>query len=375
MSKSLILPSFMFASLSCICYTACVALAVNLAYKLKLYPTRNKADTLALLAALFRKSHADATHQLAQEQGRPPSTKGMGDFIGRAYRRAYKDYHRAHKAGHEAGILKAELIDAADVQEPRKARSFDLWVLIRGTTICQGGKGGFYLPAKKHRGINRTLALPGAILNESAEVFRSLRGHWYVRVSVSVPLAEIQIPNGWLGCDVGLRTSVARSDGYMGPDLRPIIKRTIQRKADQQRNGIDRQTVTCQRHVIAREARKAVTVCQRSGRGLVVEDPRRLPRYKQWAARYFALRAQLLMAIIGLPVFLTPPPRTSITCSRCGWVEKGQRHKETFRCWRCGYIRNADRNASQVIRRRAHGYCHSQQSLPSPPSGGVEVDG
>ena len=40
-----------------------------------------------------------------------------------------------------------------------------------------------------HPGLNKTLALPGASLNESAEVLRK-NGNWYARVSVSVLVKE-----------------------------------------------------------------------------------------------------------------------------------------------------------------------------------------
>jgi hypothetical protein len=90
--------------------------SVTLGYKLKLYPTRNKSDTLAALAALFTRTHMDVTNQLASaEQTRLPSTQGLGEFIGRAYRRAYIDYQRTRKAGHTPGQLKAELIDSAEI--------------------------------------------------------------------------------------------------------------------------------------------------------------------------------------------------------------------------------------------------------------------
>src|SRR5919198_2876666 len=99
-----------------------------LGYHLKLYPSRNKAETLVALAALFSRTHADVTNQLAcMEQPRLPSTKGLGEFVGRAYRRAYIDYQRTTKAGHTPGPLKAELIDSAEIQQPRKAKSFDCW--------------------------------------------------------------------------------------------------------------------------------------------------------------------------------------------------------------------------------------------------------
>ena len=51
------------------------------------------------------------------------------------------------------------------------------------------GVGKLYLPAKKHRAINRTLALPGATLCAQGEVFRK-NGKWYVRCGVKVPVPE-----------------------------------------------------------------------------------------------------------------------------------------------------------------------------------------
>ena len=93
-----------------------------LSYKLKLHPTQNKADTLALLSGLFRRLHRDCTLQMAGiEQPRIPSCKGKGEFAGRAYRRAAADFHKSRKAAgalrqeFKPPTLKAELIDAAQL--------------------------------------------------------------------------------------------------------------------------------------------------------------------------------------------------------------------------------------------------------------------
>ncbi len=356
-------------------YTFCVQ-SVNLSYKLKLFPSVNKADTLALLAALFQRAHADCTTLMRQGEGRLPSTKGLGEFIGRAYRRAYIDYRRTTKAGHTPGALKAELIDAAEVQQPRKATGFDLWIMLRGTTTSRGQNGGFYVPANRHRAINRTLALPGAKLNESAEVFRSAKGRWYARVSVSVPLAEVQAPQGWIGCDVGVRAAVTRSDGYQGPDLRPILKRQKQRRADQQRVGLDRSyTMSPQRQALAHEARKAISVSLRSRRGISLEDPAQLPRWKQWSAKFFAQRILLLAAVVGVPVRLLRPAYSSLTCSRCTSRDTF-RKKTCFRCHRCGFTHNADINGARNLASGAYvitDVSHGSRSLSSLPSGGGAV--
>ena len=349
-----------------------MAAEITLAYSLKLYPTRVKADTLAALAGLFQWAHSVATQQIASgDRPRLPSCKGKGEFIGRAYRRAYIDYRRTRKAGHKPGFLKAELIDSADLQLPKKAKGFDYWILLKGT------KDKLYIPAKGHRALNRTLALPGAQLNlgtkGSAFVMRK-NGKWYAYVTVSVPMAEVQQPHGWLGCDIGARAAVTRSDGYQGPDLRPLFNRDNERKQNHAKQGLDRQRpMSPSRQVIAREARKAVSVALRSGRGIALEDPKRLIRWKKHAARFFGTRVLLLAAISGLAVQVIGPPYTSITCSRCGHVEPGQRHRETFRCWRCGYTQNSDFNAALNICHKAYRVTAvSHGSLSLLPGGGAD---
>ena len=339
---------------------------VTLSYKLKLFPSRNKADTLALLAALFQRAHAACTTIMGQEEGRPPSTKGMGEFIGRAYRRAYIDYRRTTKAGHTPGHLKAELIDSADVQLPKKAKGFDYWILLKGT------KDKLYLPARGHRALNRALALPGAKLNlgtkGSAYVMRR-NGKWYAYVTVSVPLAEVQEPKGWLGCDVGVRKSVFRSDGYRGRSLRPVIDGPNPRKRKRRKRRYAR---TFQRQILAREARKAVLVALRSGRGVSLEDPRRLGRWGGWAARQFAKRVELLSALTGVAVRLLKPAYSSQTCSRCHSRDT-YRRKTMFRCLACGFTRHADENAALNLASGSYavtGVSHGLLSLQSLPSGG-----
>lgn len=349
-----------------------MATEITLSYSLKLYPSRNKAETLAALVDLFQRQHSVATQLIAAgDRPRLPSTRGMGEFIGRAYRRAYIDYQRTLKAGHTPGPLKAELIDSAEIQQPRKAKSFDCWIMVRGTTSSRGRNGGFYLPAKRHKAINRTLTLPGAVLNESAEVYRR-NGKWYARVSVSVPLAEVQEPKGWLGIDIGVRSAVVRSDGYTGPDLRPMFKRDDQRKTCHNKRGLERQRpMSPSRQVIAREARKAVLVALASGRGIALEAPKRLVRWKKHAARFFGYRVLLLAAIYGLAVQEISPAYTSATCSSCGLVNRNMRHKEAFRCWRCGYTANSDFNAAVNLCHRAYavtGISHGSLSLC--PGGG-----
>ena len=62
------------------------------------------------------------------------------------------------------------------------------------------------------------------------------------------------------------------------------------------------------------------------------------------------------------------PFNTSIECSKCGHIEKGNRlSQESFVCQNCGYSDNADNNASKVILKRfttgTYGSCYKQEYL------------
>ena len=95
---------------------------------------------------------------------------------------------------------------------------------------------------------------------EQGEVFRK-NSQGYCRVAVKVPLPEAVPAKEFIGVDMGVRASVTRSDGYQGPDLRPLLKRQRDRRAMDHKRGIDRRVETSsQRQLLAREARRTVLV-------------------------------------------------------------------------------------------------------------------
>lgn len=334
-----------------------------LGFKVKLYPNAAKAQTLALLAAAFGRLHAAALERLGTEFPRRMLTlrglnqKGRGEFAQQATRRAVLDLERARKALGKVRTfcpypptlpyLRTELIDSAEVQQPRKAGEWDLWVHIEGLSrSCQ-----MYLPAKSHGVLNRALALPGAHLSTTAEVFRR-NGQWYARVTVRVPLPEVKQPHGMTGCDVGVRAAVTYSDGRQTKGLHRVLKTQRNQLAARQRRLETRKTngLSYQRQVLAREARRCVTLATATGRGIALENPSRLIRWRQHAARFFAKRVSLLASLIGVPVVLVHPPYTSLTCSRCG-SRDSFRYRRMFRCYSCGHTANADVNAARNIAR------------------------
>jgi transposase len=349
---------------------------ITLAYAVRLYPTANKASVLPLYVREFQRLHTAALEELlarAWAQGHAGfplgglNQQGRGEFAQRALYRAQQDLRRTAKAGKavpyrwdrkaekradnwlSVPYLKAEMLTAAEAQPPRTGRAFNLWIHLEGTPRDQ-----VYLPANRHRALNRALAYPGARLSRGAEVYRR-NGKWYARVFVKVPMPEVAAITSFLGCDVGARKAVCSSDGYRGPDLRPILARMRDRNADRQRRGHTKQTTkSYQRSRLAHEARRLVSVARASGRGVAVEDPTRLIRWQQHAAKDFASRVVLLGQLMGVSVALVPPPYTSQTCSRCMTRESTVRLGEDFWCEACRRLVDADINAAEVISRMAH---------------------
>lgn len=360
--------------------------SVVLGYKLRLYPNAAKRWMLGALAAYFAREHAESLNRLSATHPQKPVTlRGLqqastGEFKQRATRRAVLDLQRQRKALLKAKgrcpwpvplpKLRARLIDAAEVQVPRRACSFDLWVHVEGLARwCQ-----LYAPAKLHDGINRTLALPGAKLNTGAEIFER-DGQWYARVSVTVPQPAVQETHGVIGADVGVRAAVTTSDGRVAPSLHPVLRRSRDQLATRQREQQTRRTngLSQQRQRLCAEARRLVTLAEHTGRAVALENPSRLIRWKQHAARFFGQRVSLLGKLHGVPVVLVPPPYTSLTCSRCGG-RATNRHRRMFHCWDCKLTVNADVNASRNIAHEGAAVFRAARSMSahtSTPMAGV----
>ena len=85
---------------------------------------------------------------------------------------------------------------------------------------------------------------------------------------------------------------------------------------------------------------------------LIIEHPKCLANLKlgklgRWAKSYFGNRLQIRSAEEGVFVQWINPRNTSITCSKCGQIDRRSRVKQsTFKCVACGNTVNADLNAA-----------------------------
>lgn len=103
------------------------------------------------------------------------------------------------------------------------------------------------------------------------------------------------------------------------------------------------------------EVSRAITRCKRDSLNLTVENPKILVNLKsgklqRWARCYFSNRATVRAQEEGIHVVYINPAYTSITCNKCGLVDKKSRvNQSIFKCTGCGNTLNADLNAALNI--------------------------
>lgn len=283
------------------------------------------------------------------------STTGLGTLANQQQKRA-RDILRAGRAAERAtgkpfNCPRAPTIADAKIHSG-EGTSFAYW--IKPVT-------GPYIPAQTHRALNRALRA-GAVLLPTCELRSGKNGGLVVRVFVEYPRKEATPRRSIIGCDVGINASVARSDGYIGKSLRPIMRRTRQKRAEQQRQGHHRSSArSALKQLLDCEARKVVTLAHRTGSSIAIESLKTLGSLRPrgsiggWARVHFGERVRQIAGETGVAVQEQHPAYTSQACLRCDHVDSKNRRGTEFQCVSCGYVAHADVVGARNVQRKARG--------------------
>lgn len=190
---------------------------------------------------------------------------------------------------------------------------------------------GPWLPAKTHAALKRALRRGGR-LRRACEVRQERKGGLVVRCFVEFEKPGAVGSDDYLGCDVGVNAAVARSDGYVGPSLRPVMEEAQRKRSERQRQGHRNTSVrTTLKQVLDREARRVVTLAKRGDKTLVLESPKALKNLKlrghlgAWAKRHFDARVRQIAELEGVAIVDVWPAYTSTTCLKCDYTDKENR--------------------------------------------------
>lgn len=326
-------------------------------YALRLYPNPGKAKEAfgILLEQRGWLYEFVRQHMATGEEAWTVSTKGLGEA-------AHNALHRAKgiiKAGRNSSIATGNqfneprclpLIGDGTV-EPAEGTTFDYWIKMHP---------GPRMPAKSHKALNGALKRGGTLAN-TAEIAVDRKGRLIARVFVKFDIPEAVDTGDYLGVDVGVNAGVARSDGYIGKSLRPILGRTRAKNAERQRQGhlhkLQSRQSAC-KQFLNREAKRIVTLAVSGRKSIAIESSKALANLRmtgsigQWARQHLGQRVHCLAEVSSAAVREVWAAYSSIECRACGCRDKRNRSGVVFRCVQCATIGHADTLASRTLRDR-----------------------
>jgi putative transposase len=187
---------------------------------------------------------------------------------------------------------------------------------------------------------------------------------FYLQAVVEVPEEQLKEIQDFLGVDLGIVNLAATSDGilYSGGQTEEVRKHYVDLRGRLQSvgtknskrhlkklSGKERRFKKNTNHVISKQivnqAEKALKAIAIEDLGNFKKTVRRDQRdqFGKWAFGELSNFICYKAAIKGIPVIKVDPRNTSITCPKCGNIDKNNRKSQSeFICNICGFSGNAD---------------------------------
>jgi IS605 OrfB family transposase len=295
------------------------------------------------------------------------------------------------------------------ISEAENTTEFNFWVEITSKQPRNRISVPFYITGKK-RDILDAL-FPNWLNTNRRKGLLVIRGrHIHLSIPVEKEKVEPVLPIAYIGCDVGISSPISLHDGSrFGRNLNELVKkdydeylrlqairnkiRALKERAEKRyeitknprvREKLQRRITEYERHLsdhrwVELRRRIKATVKTEIGRAvnlmlkelpllnhvvIILEDLSEMDvsgakRTKRgrfdlsvWARGELQNHIKEDLEWRGGKVVFIVPDYTSQKCSKCGYVDKGNRHGDVFRCKRCGYTDHADVNAAKNIKER-----------------------
>lgn len=182
--------------------------------------------------------------------------------------------------------------------------------------------------------------------------------------SIRVPKEKLSYkPDNFIGIDLGLNNlaTLAVSDGkkikfvkfWDGKQNRHIRNRFNKYRAEVQKikrldlvkrnKGFESRWMQYVNHNISKEI---INIALKFEKPIIMME--NLHKFTNLKWNFFQLRNMIIYKadLNGIKTKLINPKNTSITCNKCGHIEKKNRNGLNFKCLKCGYHVNADLNAA-----------------------------
>lgn len=248
---------------------------------------------------------------------------------------------------------------------------FDYNITLKCLRTDKGRGYKISIPLKKHVQFNKW--------NNIGKVAKSVTiTDKYVMFSFEIETGEKKQEGTLLGFDFGMKRLGTLSNGkIIGDDIEKHLyelqckkrcSKAYYRKKEEIREYINKEIKEIDfkdKQLIVVEKLKNMKYKMKE-RGRLSKNVRSV--FYNLSYRQVLSRIQMLCEENRVTFRSVLPFNTSIECSKCGHIEKGNRlSQESFVCQNCGYSDNADYNASKVILKRfttgTYGSCYKQEYL------------
>lgn len=248
---------------------------------------------------------------------------------------------------------------------------FDYNITLKCLRTDKGRGYKISIPLKKHIQFNKW--------DNIGKVAKSVTiTNKYVMFSFEIETGEKKQEGALLGFDFGMkRLGTLSNGGIIGEDIEKLLRelqgkkrcsKSYYRKKEEIKEYINKEVKDINFNeikLIAVEKLKNMKYKMKE-RGRLSKNIRSV--FYNLSYRQVLSRIQMLSEENRVTFRSVLPFNTSLECSHCGHIEKGNRlSQELFICQRCGYTDNADYNASKVILKRfttgTYGSCYKQEYL------------
>jgi len=227
----------------------------------------------------------------------------------------------------------------------------------------QDGEVKCYLkiPSKYQSLIKKACGKDNPILGQ-VEIVEDQKYGWVnCHITLRLPKPEPYEPKGWVGVDIGwnkLATSIVCTVNphlrFFNPtfhgkqfktriiQLRHLLKEYARKKKAWKK--WDYRLKHTIKYAVGVVAKEIVSKAKKLKAGVAMENL----SFKSTTKGYLVPRYKLMIAVKtlcereGIPFKLVPAQYTSITCPKCGHVDKKNRNGKWFKCVKCGYQTDAD---------------------------------
>ena len=238
----------------------------------------------------------------------------------------------------------------------KNTKDFDYFVKLRCLRNDKGHSYSITIPIKRHKQFNKWMNV-GKICNSVVLTNK------YVMFSFEVNVAEKKAEGNIVGFDFGMKRLGTLSNGdIIGEDIEKHLyelqrkkrcSKAYYRKKEEVNTYINTQIKR-----IGFDDKQLIVVENLKNMKYKMKERGRLSKnirsvfynlsYRQVMNRIEMLCEENRVSFRSIPAYFT-----SLTCPRCGHIEKGNRlSQESFVCQNCGYSDNADHNASINILKR-----------------------